>query len=140
MFYMPNGMVILRRIEGGKRLRLDSTSVLWFSCLHFYLPCVWFPVHGSHEAYNPVHKVRHFLPFTEVMNGHFNKIEWKGIVKRSINTYWNTKLQLDCQSKSSLSPCMFLLVFLPLWWPVLHPGLNCWSSPKQYEFSPSLAM
>jgi hypothetical protein len=28
MFYMPNGMVILRRIEGGKRLRLDSTSVL----------------------------------------------------------------------------------------------------------------
>jgi hypothetical protein len=42
-------------------------------------------------------------PFTEVMNGHFKKIEWKGIVKRSINTYWNTKLQLDCQSKSSLS-------------------------------------
>ena len=42
-------------------------------------------------------------PFTEVMNGHFNKIEWKCIVKRSINTYWNTKLQLDCQSKSSLS-------------------------------------
>jgi hypothetical protein len=37
------------------------------------------------------------------MNGHFKKIEWKGIVKRSINTYWNTKLQLDCQSKSSLS-------------------------------------
>ena len=31
------------------------------------------------------------------------KIEWKDIVKRSINTYWNTKLQLDCQSKSSLS-------------------------------------
>jgi hypothetical protein len=29
-------------------------------------------------------------PFTEVMNGHFKKIEWKGIVKRSINTYWNT--------------------------------------------------
>ena len=42
-------------------------------------------------------------PFTEVMNGHFKKIDWKGIVKRSINTYWNTKLQLDCQSKSSLS-------------------------------------
>jgi hypothetical protein len=43
-------------------------------------------------------------PFTEVMNGHFKKIVWKlGIVKRSINTYWNTKLQLDCQSKSSLS-------------------------------------
>ena len=42
-------------------------------------------------------------PFTEVMNGHFKQIEWKGIVKRSINTYWNTKLQLDCQSKSSLS-------------------------------------
>ena len=42
-------------------------------------------------------------PFTEVMNGHFKKIEWKGIVKKSINTYWNTKLQLDCQSKSSLS-------------------------------------
>jgi hypothetical protein len=37
------------------------------------------------------------------MNGHFKKIEWKGIVKKSINTYWNTKLQLDCQSKSSLS-------------------------------------
>jgi hypothetical protein len=42
-------------------------------------------------------------PFTEVMNGHFKKIEWKGIVKKSINIYWNTKLQLDCQSKSSLS-------------------------------------
>jgi hypothetical protein len=37
------------------------------------------------------------------MSGHFNKIEWKGIVKKSINTYWNTKLQQDCQSKSSLS-------------------------------------
>jgi hypothetical protein len=42
-------------------------------------------------------------PFTEVMNGHFKKIEWKGIVKKSINTYWNTRLQLDCQNKSSLS-------------------------------------
>jgi hypothetical protein len=38
-------------------------------------------------------------PFSAVMNGHFKIIEWKGIVKRSINTYWNTKLQLDCQSK-----------------------------------------
>jgi hypothetical protein len=37
------------------------------------------------------------------MNEHFKKIEWKGIVKKSINTYWNTKFQLDCQSKSSLS-------------------------------------
>ena len=37
------------------------------------------------------------------MSGHFKKIEWKGIVKKSINTYWNTKLQQDCQSKSSLS-------------------------------------
>jgi hypothetical protein len=26
-------------------------------------------------------------PFTEVMNGHFKKNEWKGIVKKSINTY-----------------------------------------------------
>jgi hypothetical protein len=42
-------------------------------------------------------------PFTEVMSGHFKKFEWKGIVKKSINTYWNTKLQQDCQSKSSLS-------------------------------------
>jgi hypothetical protein len=41
------------------------------------------------------------IHLAEVMNGHFKKIEWKGIVKRSINTYWNTKLQLDCQSKSS---------------------------------------
>ena len=31
-------------------------------------------------------------PFTEVMNGHLKKTEWKGIVKKSINTYWNTKL------------------------------------------------
>ena len=37
------------------------------------------------------------------MSGDFKKIEWKGIVKKSINTYWNTKLQQDCQSKSSLS-------------------------------------
>jgi hypothetical protein len=37
------------------------------------------------------------------MSGHFKKIEWKGIVKKSINTYWNTKLQQDCQNKSSLS-------------------------------------
>jgi hypothetical protein len=33
-------------------------------------------------------------PFTEVMNGHFKKIEWKGIVKRSINTYWNAMISL----------------------------------------------
>jgi DNA-directed RNA polymerase specialized sigma54-like protein len=37
------------------------------------------------------------------MSGHFKKLDWKGIVKKSINTYWTTKLQQDCQSKSSLS-------------------------------------
>jgi hypothetical protein len=52
-------------------------------------------------------------PFTEVMNGHFQNIEWKGIVKRSINTYWNTKLQLDCQSKSSLASRSAHIVLSP---------------------------
>jgi hypothetical protein len=41
--------------------------------------------------------------FIEVMSGHFKKLDWKGIVKKSINTYWTTKLQQDCQSKSTLS-------------------------------------
>ena len=41
--------------------------------------------------------------FIEVMSGHFKKLDWKGIVKMSINTYWTTKLQQDCQSKSTLS-------------------------------------
>jgi hypothetical protein len=50
------------------------------------------------------------------MNGHFKKIEWKGIVKRSINTYWNTKLQLDCQSKSSAISLIETFSLITIWW------------------------
>ena len=43
-------------------------------------------------------------PLTEVMSGHFKKFEWKGIVKKSINTYWNTKLQTGLSEQIILEP------------------------------------
>jgi hypothetical protein len=41
--------------------------------------------------------------FIEIMNCHYNKIEWKNKVRRNISYYWSNKLRSDCKEKSTLN-------------------------------------
>ena len=41
--------------------------------------------------------------FIEIMNCHYNKIEWKNKVRTSISSYWSNKLRSDCEEKSTLN-------------------------------------
>jgi hypothetical protein len=41
--------------------------------------------------------------FIEIMNCHYNKIEWKNKVRRTISYYWSNKLRSDCKEKSTLN-------------------------------------
>lgn len=51
---------------------------------------------GTMKMYN--------LPtYHQIMNGSFEKTEWKYIVKKAINKHWTTTLREDCKNKSTLN-------------------------------------
>ena len=41
--------------------------------------------------------------FIEIINRHYNKIEWKNKVRTAISSYWSNKLRSDCEEKSTLN-------------------------------------
>ncbi|VDI09308.1 Hypothetical predicted protein [Mytilus galloprovincialis] len=40
--------------------------------------------------------------FNEIMNQHYNKLDWKNIVRTAISSHWTVKLKADCEEKSTL--------------------------------------
>ena len=41
--------------------------------------------------------------FGQIMNGHYKKLDWKILVRNSVNSYWNVKLKQECKEKTTLS-------------------------------------
>ncbi|CAC5417960.1 unnamed protein product [Mytilus coruscus] len=40
--------------------------------------------------------------FNEIMNQHYNKLDWKNIVRTAISSHWTVKLKADCEEISTL--------------------------------------
>ncbi|CAC5378822.1 unnamed protein product [Mytilus coruscus] len=40
--------------------------------------------------------------FSEIMNHHYNKIDWKNIVRTATSSHWANKLKSNCEEKSTL--------------------------------------